>query len=447
MLEAYTLNAALMAYMLLFLVRYDRTAKPAWLCASTFFWGLGVANHVLMGLFIAAFLAVAVVLIVRPRPRAGLHVLAAILAFLAGAGLYLVLFVRDLLENMATSDGGLRSWLESAGRSFQRTFVDATGGSFRQRMFTRGLPAETLRFWRINYLFFLFYNFPTPALVMAGYGLWAFWKRKEFRISFIFVAAGLVVLAVWSANYFVWDMFAFAMPVYVLLSVPIGLCAARLLQAPKALRTVFLTLILPMLIVPGIVYDRMDSWYRRVPSLQRFFDSYPDMPLTTHTWHPVEYISNPNKRSYDKVERYARALFAVLPKGAHFLGADSRADYPLRYYYRDQLGERLDITYHSIYSPQLTEAEASGIAADLKRLLDRGEPVFTSSILLPEKPVLDQLFLMYHPTWTLERIERLPLDEYVARFPAIALQKIVLSEEDEAWIYRLSPRAPAAQEP
>ena len=447
MLEVYTLDSALMAAMLFFLVRYDRTGKPVNLCASTFFWGLGISNHILMVLFLAGFLAVAVVLIARPQSHAGRHVLIARLAFLAGAGLYLFLFVHDIARSMVLPDGGLGSWLRNLWESFTWTFNRATGGSFKQRMFSRGLPVETLRFWRVNYLFFLVYNFPTPALAMAGYGLWAFWKKKGSRLTFFFFTTGLVAQAVWSANYFVWDMYAFAQPVYVLLSVPIGLCAERLLRAPKSLRTAFLVLILPMLIVPGILYARMGSGYRSGGVIQRFFNSYPEIGLTTHTWEPVEYVCNPNKRSYDKVERYANALFAALPRGAHFLGSDGRADYPLRYYYRDQLRLRVDITYHSIYSPALTDEEAGDIAADLKRLLARGEPVYTSSILMPEKPVLDRLFQLYDPAATLAEIEGLSTEEYVERFPGIELQKIVFSEEDETWIYRLNPRTSAAKRP
>jgi hypothetical protein len=446
MLEVYTLDSAAMAIMLLFLVRYDRTTKPGYLCASTFFWGLGVSNHVLMGLFIAAFLAVAVVLIVRPRRHAGLHVAAAILAFLAGAGLYLVLFVRAILQGMPPSSGGLRPWLQDAWQSFRATFIGATGGAFRQRMFSRN-PAGGLRFWRLNYLFFLVYNYPTPALAMALYGFWAFWKKTAFRLSFFFVVTGLVVQAAWSANYFVWDMYAFAQPVYVLLSIPIGLSAAELLKASRALRTAFLVLLLPMLVAPGILYARMGSWYRSVDAVHRFFDRYPDLPLTTHTWRPVEYVCNPNKRSFDEVERYAEALFKELPRGAHFLSSDARADYPLRYYYRDRLGRRRDIVYHSIYSPSLTGAEAAEIAMDLKRALARGEPVYTSSILLPEKPVLDRLFQLYDPAWSLDEIGALSEEDYLARYPHLELQKIVFSARDEIWIYRLSPRPAGATRP
>jgi hypothetical protein len=446
MLEVYTLNSAAVALMLFFLVRYDRTTKPAHLCTSTFFWGLGVSNHVLMGLFIAAFIAVAVVLIVRPRRHAGRHVLAAVLAFLVGAGLYLFLFVRGILQGIPSYGLGLRWWLQDAWQSFQRTFYAATGAGFRQRMFSR-TPAGSLRFWRINYLFFLVYNYPTPAIAMACYGLWAFWKKAEFRLSFFFVVTGLVVQAAWSANYFVWDMYAFAQPVYVLLSVPIGLCAAELLKAPKALRTAFLVLIIPMLVLPGVLYARMGSWYRNGGVVRQFFDSYPDMPLTAHTWQPVEYVCNPNKRSFDEVERYVEALFRQLPRGAHFLVSDARADYPLRYYYRDQLGRRRDVTYHSIYSPSLTDAEAADFAVELKRALARGEPVYTSSILTPEKAVLDHLFQLLDPAWTLEAIRALPTEEYVARYPAFELQKIVFSEKDEIWIYRLSPRPSGATRP
>jgi len=442
MVNVKTLDSAILAIMVFFIFRYDRTGKPAWLFAASFCLGLGCVNHVLMGLFVFAFLALVIYRIVRPRPHSGRHIGIAVLCALLGGAFYLYLFVCDVRDAMiVTGSGDVRAWMRNVWQAFLPTFDDATGGKFKQLMFATNLPAGVARFWRINYAFLLGYNFPSPALAMAFYGLWVFWKKPAFRLSLVFFLIALLAQAVWSANYFVWDMYAFAQCVYVLLGIPIGLAAERLLRSPPALRGAFLVLILPMLVLPGVIYARMPSWYRNGGIMQRFFDSYPDISLTAHTWDPVEFITNPDKRGYDKVKRYAEAFFAIVPQGTHFLSADSRADYPLRYYYRDYLHVRTDIQYHSIWSPALTEDGARDVALALRACLDEGAPVYAASIQNPERPVLDQLFLLAAPARSLESIQALSTDEYVRQFPGVELRKIVFSEAEQVWIYRLVLRA------
>jgi len=439
MVEVYTLNSAIMTAMLVFLFRYDRTGAWPYLGISAFFCGLGITNHVLMGLFLFAYVALAIFLAVRPRPKAGKAIGLAILFLIAGAGFYIFLFFRDV-SRAVPAHAAPAAWMRDFWAAFRSTLSDATVGHFGSHMFSRGLPARLMAFWRINYAFLLFCNFPTPALAMGITGIWAFWKMRSSRLSFFFFVTAMAAQAVWSSNYFVWDMYAFIQPVCVLLCIPVGLCARRLLQSPRALRTAFLVLIVPMIAFPPFLYSRMSSFYRSVGFLHRFLDTYPTKAFAAHTYEPVEYVANPIKRAYDKVELYARALFAALPPNSHFLDSDARADYPLRYYYQERLHERTDIIYNSLWSPAITEHDARSEALQLKHALDRGEPVFAASIEMPERLVLDQLFLLNDPGADLEFVREMPAQEYVERFPGIDLQRIVFSEPDEIWIYRLAPR-------
>jgi hypothetical protein len=96
--------------------------------------------------------------------------------------------------------------------------------------------------------------------------------------------------------------------------------------------------------------------------------------------------------------------------------------------------------HHSLYSPFLGVDEAKGVAVELKLQLERGEPVFTASILYPEKVVLDQLFLLNDPSRSLETIQELSTDEYASSFPGVEFEKIVLFEAEQIWIYRLAPK-------
>lgn len=441
MLEVYTLNSAILAVMCFSVARYERSGKPLYLYLAGFLFGLGCSNHVLMGLLVLAFLAVLIYSVIRRHLHTGKYLAITVLCFLLGLGLYLFLFIRDARDEfLRQAGGGQESWLAKSWQALRSTFDDATGGKFKQLMFTPGMPVELRRFWRINFFFMLFLNFPSPALAMGFYGLWAFWRKSSFRLTFMFFAAAILALAVWSANYFVWDMFAFAQPVYVLFCIPVGLAAEKLLCARKTLKRVFLILLAPILLLPGFTYASLPVWYHDKGFLKGWFESYPPFSWTAHTWEPVEYIINPNKRSYDKVERYAKAVFAVLPQGAHFLNSDSRSDYPLRYYYRDLYQVRTDVIYHSLYSPFLGVDEAKGVAVELKLHLERGEPVFSASILYPEKVVLDQLFLLNDPSRSLETIQELSTDEYASSFPGVEFEKIVLFEAEQIWIYRLAPK-------
>jgi hypothetical protein len=387
-----------------------------------------------MGLFAFPFLVLAVLKLVLPKPHAnvGAQIGIAVLCFLAGLSLYLTMWVRDVVEAVAVH-GSFRA-------GFLDVYEGATGGEFKQLMFTSDMPVQLKRFWRFSYVFWLVYNFPSPAIAMAVFGFWEFWKRKSLRFVFAFFLVGFLAQMIWSANYYVWDMYAFAQPVYVMLSIAIGLTAERLLRSPKVQRVIFLCLIIPMLLLPGFIYARMHGWYENVGFFNRYFNAYPQIPWTRHTWDPVEFIVNTNKRNYDKAERYAKTIFAFLPQGAHLLNSDSRSDYPLRYYYRDLYQVRTDINHVSIFSPFLTAEEGNHLATRLKVALDRGAPVYSSSILYPEKVVLDQLFLLYDPSKTLDFIQGLSESEYLRTFPGIKFEKIILFEEDQIWIYRLVPK-------
>ncbi|MGA1191420.1 MAG: protein O-mannosyl-transferase family, partial [Bdellovibrionota bacterium] len=57
MLEVYTLNMALMAMILYKVVCFEQTGDAQQLYQATFAWGLSLLNHILMGLFLPAFIA------------------------------------------------------------------------------------------------------------------------------------------------------------------------------------------------------------------------------------------------------------------------------------------------------------------------------------------------------------------------------------------------------
>jgi len=439
-LEVYTLNTALMAVFLYLVIRFDKTRRVGHLLLASFFFGLGCSNHVLMGLFIFSFVALFLYMAIRDRRFPVRRLLLATLCFLLGIQLYLFVFVRDVRWNIRTAQSdSARASLVAGWRGFAATVDEATGTYFRKYMFTPDMPKDKRRFWRINYLVLQVLNFPSPALPLAYFGFFVFWRKPRFRLTFVFLVVGILAQAIWSANYFIWDMYAFSLPVYVLLAVPLTL-AVHWLASGRGVRRAALLICLPAFLLPVLVYPRIPIWYRNGGIVRRYFDSYPEVAWTRHTFDAVEYVARPERSRYDKVDRYAESLFNILPYGAHFLSADSRADYPLRYYYRDIKHQRTDIVYHSVFIPLLTSEKARRVAVEIRQCIERGEPVYTASVEYPEKAVLDQLYLLYDSSKNDAALGALCSEEYLRSFPRVRFEKIVMVPQEEVWIYRMSAR-------
>ena len=437
MLEVYTLNAAIISIMLFLIIRFEKTEKVRYLYLAAFFFGLGCSNHVLMGLFIIAFLVLFVYILVRKKVFTVPRVLLLVLCFLCGISLYLYAFTRDVVRTsrvLATYPE--RTALQNGWQAFRTTLNGATGGDFKRHMFTKDMSQQKKRFWRGNYFILLIYNYLSPAVLMGFFGLYVFWKKK-WRATFYFFCAGILAQAVWSANYFIWDMYAFSMPVYVMFGIPVILTMDFLMKRSNVTRIVLCAL-LPTFTLPLFVYPRLSRWHKKSETIQRYFGNYPEIGWAVHTWDPIEYIANPAKRNYDKVERYVNKLFSILPEGAYLLNSDSRSDYPLQYYYRDYYRIRPDINHYALFSPFLTEQQGSRIAQQMKRQIDNGRDVYTSSVVYPEKMVLDQLLLLYDPGVDLTEAGSLAEEQYLGLFPGISFEKIVMFEEEDIWIYKIT---------
>jgi hypothetical protein len=57
---------------------------------------------------------------------------------------------------------------------------------------------------------------------------------KERRGCFLFFGLGIAAQVAWSANYLIWDMYAFSLPVYVMLGVPLIVGADALLKRARS---------------------------------------------------------------------------------------------------------------------------------------------------------------------------------------------------------------------
>ena len=346
MLEVYTLNSFLIALILLSVSRYVRSAQKRWFFAALFFWGLGVSNHILMALFFPAFL----LLVIMDRRRLSLKDLALGLGFLVlGLSIFLFAFFEGLLKY-----GSLMTVLDQQ-----------TGGNFRSLMFA-DVPKL---FWRLNYLFLLAYQYPSMVLVFLFYGAYLLVaKRQRFDL---FLIAALIPQIIWSANYFVWDMYAFALPVYVLAAPVIARGLVLVADRRKLLLICSVSLLMPVFLYKNV---------QRIAPIRRIVGHYPDMEKVEAIFDPIEYFMDPDKSSFNAVDRFVKDLFEMLPENATFY--DDVHDYPIHYNYQQIRRERIDINCPITWAIFGGEQDELRIADDIKRRISRGEPVYISKVVL-----------------------------------------------------------------
>ena len=430
MIEVYTLNGALIALVLFLVFRFFRAGGFGHLVGAFFAAGLGVFNHVLMALFVPALAALVVYLVVRKPGIGWWKALVLVVAYAAGCTPYAVLF----LHHYAGITGGLLHLDVDALRS---TFAYATGmGTFGSFLFPTGLAAGQRLFWRLNYLFLIAWNFASAALGLAAWGLWRFWRMKERRGCFLFFGLGIAAQIAWSANYLIWDMYAFSLPVYVMLGVPliVGVDALLASARKRVSIPVLATLAFPVLLYTGI------GWLPDLHALiARYTSFYRETSYVADLFDPAVYVMNPAQPGYREAEKYCTALMKILPRGSHFWENDARADYPLKFYYGEALGRKLGFTLHSQFGLALTPESLREDAVEMLRALRAGQPVFVSTLGFPARELLDQLWLLLDPGASADEVRALPAAEFRARTP-FSIEEVPV-DPDRAWlVYRLGLR-------
>ncbi|MEM7137919.1 MAG: DUF2723 domain-containing protein [Myxococcota bacterium] len=427
MLEVYTLSTLLLTLCLLFVVRFNQEASFRNLCIAVFLFGLACSNHIQMGLVGFGF---PVLLLQAPVREAlsGKRLVALLACFLLGFQVYLWVFVSQYL---ALVDAGT-----DATTALHWMLENTTGGGFRQYMFPQGLSIEERAFWWAFYFGLFIYNFPLPWLLLAPLGLWAWWKREELRTSFLFFTPVLVVQLLWSSNYLIWDMFAFSLPAYVLTGLLILLGIDRMMRrGTRARRTIYA--LAPTILLIPVLYGAVPSWVADNKHAIRFFEKIPQYAQVTAFWDPLEYFLNPNKRGYDRVDRYAEAILTKLKPDACFWGNEATMFYPLKYYYQDVLGERKDVSYHAIFGILGDPADFARHVDTLYDQLRSDCPVYVSSLGYPEREVLNRLYYRLKRTRSRAEIEELPTASFAESFPRYRIEPVPIAGES-AKFFRLA---------
>jgi len=390
----------------------------AWrLCAAAFALGLGISNHLLMVLVTAAFGVYAIVLAVQGRVRAP-QILLLILCGIAGSSVFLYAFLRD------ASAYGVPGVLKRM-----------IAPEFGSKMFPAGLTPKRRLFWILNYVLLLLWNFPSAAAVFACLGFKGMLSALRDKSAAVFYMMALSTLAVWSANYLIWDMYAFSLPVYVMLAVPMafGIDAFLRRGVAKGRWAVFLTFLLPL-----VLYPTFSRWPLREKTIDVYISMYPESVRLGGYWDPAEYIFNPIKRDYRAVQDYAEKWAEALPQGACFWDDESKAAQPLLFYYQGVRGVRRDVDIHFFYSLAMDETDARNCARDIQLHLSRGQPAFISSLAVPEREIMNQLYSLESPDSPLSAIRSMSEAELMASFPRIRVTEVPLGRGLPS-IFRLEP--------
>jgi len=433
-IEVYTLNTVLIALFLYCIFRAYRTGKSADLYLAYFAGGLGISNHVLMGLYVFAFFAVLLPLAGRKfELRAG-HYIGLILCYLAGASLYAVLFIihwKRVYSGMSPGFGGLLD-------SLVKTFRYAMGGPFLESMFSSEMAAGQKLFWRANYLFLILLNFPSTAIIFISLGLPAMWKKKAYRTVVLFYITGIAAQIIWSANYFIWDMYAFSLPVYVMLGVPLAQGVDTYLKKRK--NRLLAPVLLGSFLIPLVLYPSFARWPNREKSVDRYIAMHPEAERTDGLWDPAEYIFNPVKRNYDTAAIFCEGVLKTLPTSAVYWDDESKGAYPLQYYYQEIKGRRPDVEINRIFGLIMDETDAEQHARRMLSQLREGRPVYLAGIVEPEREILNRLYILLDPDISLNAVRSMSRDEFLERFPEYRIEEVPVVDDGSMVIYRLKRR-------
>lgn len=235
-------------------------------------------------------------------PRLAPHALPlAMLAWLAGASLYLAMIVRALADG-EPADDVLRSAL--------------FGYYYAQNVLNTSLSWGLL----VNSVMTLGLNFPTPLALLALGGLATLGRGRPRALALGF-AALLVIHLAWAVHYDIADRYTFFIPTVLLTAVLIGLGADALLERMHLRGTGIALLALAAL--PTIVYWQLPNLLRSAG-----VSIGGDRPLPFRD--PYTYFLWPWKTGYDGADRFVRLVLDDLPRNAYLI-ADGTAIRPIQY--------------------------------------------------------------------------------------------------------------------
>ena len=323
--EVYTLTLATMGLMVAAGLYWQRTGRVRYLALMGAAIGLALTTHVLALLYLPAL---AWLLIVRRRllTRRGLIVLilSALLALLP-------------LTYLLWRDAQRMHWdLLAALRWALFTFE---GYDFRSSIFRFSIASLVSD--AAQWILFLGYQFPGPALLLGLVGIVLSWRRVHRDVA-VFLALLYLVPAAFAFSYQVGDRYVFFLPSYLAFSVWIGIGIDALLAAWRPRRT-GAPVSAPLLIGLAILLIALPvATYRLTPDVMAY------LGITFRQGRPAPGPNSrylllwPPKAGYTDARSYAEAALASAPAGALLL-ADPILAAPIQYLQRTE-NNRPDVT-------------------------------------------------------------------------------------------------------
>lgn len=114
--------------------------------------------------------------------------------------------------------------------------------------------------------------------------------------------------------------------------------------------------------------------------------------------------------------------------------------YPLKFYFQDVLEQRSDVSYHLVFGIVSSEVKLLSRATAMVKQLERGCPVYVSSLGSPERDVLNRVYHQLDDTVALTEIASLSEPMFLETFPHYRLRALSIDPSEGVRIYRFQKR-------
>ena len=335
--EVYNLSMALLLLELVILFQYAKTDKPRWLYGLAFVNGLAIANHMFASIPLACYLVLVVMLMLRRRIT-GRQILAMAFLWILGAGPYEYLIIKNI----------------AASQDCWRTMSSAAFGvSYKDNVLNVSLSSRIIK---ENFMWIAL-NFPTPNVFLAFVGISSVYAGCRRRWFGNVILALLVLFLLFAFRYTVVDRYVFFIPFYCMVSILIGVGAARVLSRRRNKIIGRAMIVLCLLTIPA--YIAAPAVAKRLKVMTR--------PRTITYRNDYTYFLRPWKTGDRGAEQFAVEVFNLVEPNAAIL-ADPTTSPPLLYL-QEVRAQRPDVTVFSLIgdtvgAPQLDEQTIDKLLAE-----------------------------------------------------------------------------------
>ena len=223
----------------------------------------------------------------------------------------------------------------------------ALGGQFKKNFFK-----GTLSCGLSNYLYLIFFQFPSPyilSIILGPYFFIKSWKINENSIGIFFTFVPVVIFFMFLN---IWDKFLMMLPSFIILCFWSSFVVHKIIHHPRIkdsiiLRTILISLVALSLGWNFYFYSHLSHWGNDPKN--RWFSEY-NNNYYFNLYRSNEFLANPNKHNYHDIEDLCHLIMQKLPPNAEYWDDDSRLYYQLSTYYQQQYHKRPDLKIEMINS-------------------------------------------------------------------------------------------------